>query len=460
MVKKRIRLIQDNLVLVVLIIFLIVQTLSFFSPADVWWDSSVYIGMGKFIYSFGEAGLWEASRPIVWPVILGFFWKFHLDQIFFGKLTLLLFSLACILLTYLIAKRSFNATIGLLSAIFLAFSQTFFLFATVLHAEIPSLFFTLLGLYLFIKKKYSISGLFFGIAFMTRFFSIFAVLPIFSYLVFKSIKEKKKSLDLFIFSIYLLMPVALFLALNKFLYDNILYPFVLQLYMAKNTGFVFYQLFYFYFFGLIKENMFAVFSILGIVYILLRKNNLQVLLFFIFLFAFIPFSLAAHKEMRFLLLSLPLLYVLTAYGLTNFLSLFGKKQKIILCSVILLWFLYTAPQLKFNQYDDGFNAFYDYIKNTRIGDQLWISNPAFIVYSDYKASLLYYPAFNLDKIQELETKILGAKHVLINSCDLYCEPYFKDCEERKADFIGFLKTKFKIVFYEKKEECENYIFRK
>ncbi|MEK6876668.1 MAG: hypothetical protein AABX63_04600, partial [Nanoarchaeota archaeon] len=56
-------------------IFLIVKLVSLFAAADIWWDSAVYLGMGKYIYSSGDSGLWEASRPLVWPLILGFFWK-------------------------------------------------------------------------------------------------------------------------------------------------------------------------------------------------------------------------------------------------------------------------------------------------------------------------------------------------------------------------------------------------
>jgi len=61
--------------------------------ADLWWDSSVYLGMGKYVYSFGEVGLYEGSRPLVWPLILGFFWKLGLDPIFFGRLMVLIFGI-------------------------------------------------------------------------------------------------------------------------------------------------------------------------------------------------------------------------------------------------------------------------------------------------------------------------------------------------------------------------------
>jgi hypothetical protein len=35
-----------------------------------WWDSTVYLGMAKYIFSSGKIGLWEYFRPLLWPIIL------------------------------------------------------------------------------------------------------------------------------------------------------------------------------------------------------------------------------------------------------------------------------------------------------------------------------------------------------------------------------------------------------
>ena len=77
--------------------------------------------MGKYIYSFGETGLYEASRPLIWPLLLGFFWKLGLDVIFFGKLMVLLFGAGIIIFTYLIADEIFNKKIALIVAFMLSF---------------------------------------------------------------------------------------------------------------------------------------------------------------------------------------------------------------------------------------------------------------------------------------------------------------------------------------------------
>ncbi len=452
--------IKDNLILIILILFLLIQTISLFRSPDIWWDSSVYLSMGKSIYSFGKVGLWEASRPIVWPIILGFFWRIGLNPIFSGKIITILFSLGCIFLTYNIAKKAFNETIALISALFLAFSPTFFLFSSVLQTEIPSLFLILLTVGLFIKKKYALSGLFLSIGVMARFFVIFAITPLLLYLFLKAFKEKKYRSHSLLFFLSFLIPILSYLILNWFLYGNAIYPFILQAYMTQNTGWVFNQPFYFYFLGLIKENFFILFSILGIISVCQTKNNNKLFILSVFLFTFIPFNLIAHKEMRFLLLSLPYLYMLASYGLINFFKLFAKKQKLGIILALLVWSLFTIPNLRYNQYEDNLDIFYDYIENVKINGPLWISNPAFITYSDYKANLIYYPNFNNQKIQKLNLKLMNAEHILINTCDIPCPPKEEGCEQNKRRLIEKLKNNFKTVKFNQIWKCEMYIFEK
>jgi len=121
-----------------ILIFLIsiVYFSSFFISHDIWWDSAVFLGMGKYIWSLGDSGLWEASRPLIWPFILGFFWKLGLNEIIAGKVIVILFSIGSVILTYLISYRLFDKKTALLSSLFLSIFPTYFLFANILQTEI------------------------------------------------------------------------------------------------------------------------------------------------------------------------------------------------------------------------------------------------------------------------------------------------------------------------------------
>ena len=72
------------------------------------WDTSSYILMGKYLYSFGQIGLWESFRPILYPAILGFFWKLGGDPILLVNILDMCFGLGSIYIIYLIGKAVFS----------------------------------------------------------------------------------------------------------------------------------------------------------------------------------------------------------------------------------------------------------------------------------------------------------------------------------------------------------------
>ena len=125
------------LFIVLILVLLVLEFNYLFVKSDMMWDSSVYLGMGKYIYSSGKSGLWEPSRPLPWPLIVGFFWKFNLDYIFWAKFVTVLLSIGCIVLTYIISKEIFDNRVGFYTALFLALSPTFFLFGNIPLSNIP-----------------------------------------------------------------------------------------------------------------------------------------------------------------------------------------------------------------------------------------------------------------------------------------------------------------------------------
>ena len=173
-----------------------------------------------------------------------------------------------------------------------------------------------------------------------------------------------------------------------------------------------------------------------------------------------PYNLIAHKEMRLLIPALPFLFILAGYGLVCFAGLFKKNKTPVLSLLLLAFFVLNTANLGFDGYEDSLDIFYDYIGNEEISNGLWISNPAFIAYSDEKAEeLIYYPLYSSGKIDELAEKVNSAKHILINSCDILpCPPYDNFCDEKHIDFVNFLKERFDAQMHEIHGTCEYYIF--
>ncbi len=432
----------------------------FFFNKNIWWDSAAYIGMGKYLFSFGKTGLWEASRPLVWPLILGVIWKLNLDVVFYSKLIELLFSLGCIYLTYLIGKNIFNEKIALISVLFVAFSSTFFNYTTIALADIASSFFGLLAVYFFIKKKYFLAGIFSSLTFMTRFLQlgIFLVLLIF-FLSRYNKKDYFKDLSNFVLGFILIfVPYLIF---NYFKYNSFFYPFFLQNFLTKYTGWMYFQPFWFYFFGLLKENFLFIFSIAGLFLILTKRKYKETIVFSIFSLFFIFFNLIKHKEMRFLITFLPYLSLIAAYGVYYFLIKIQNKKitRSIVFIILLLFFIQSLSQFRLEERID-YSFFYDSIDEKHFEQNIWITSPIYTINSNAKTELMYYPTFNLEKMNELRGKIDSADLILINTCDVPCPPWDNICFNEKPIFIDELKKKFEIVNYKKTGDCEKIILKK
>ncbi len=445
------------------IIFLFIILKLFFLSPNVWWDSAVYLGMGKFIWSLGNSGLWEASRPLVWPTILGFFWKIGLDIIVVGRILSLLCAAGCIYLTYLIAKEAFDNKIGIIAALLIAFSPTFFFNSDLMLTGIPSTLFGLLAVYSFIRKRYFAAGLFSGLTFMTRFLGLLVVFGIGIAAIIYRKKLKLCKDDLLLAGLGLLVPVFPYLVLNFFMYKDILKPFLLQVVLTKYTGWMWWEPFTFYFKNLFKENFLVVLSLLGIYLLFIKKHRdykkLAVLLTFLTFFIFYNFNI--HKEMRFAITFMPYLYILASLGLVYCSKFIKNKKALLLISVLIVgvWCYETFSQYEKEEKITTFDPFIEFVSHAN--GTIWISNPSFIAYSDVLAQeRIYEYQTSFKGFRILIDKLNEADNILLNTCDIPCFPGNDFCEEGKKRFMESVKNNFDAAYSWNFWDCELYIFRK
>jgi len=447
-----------------LITLLFLAVKSFFLSVNVWWDPAVYIGMGKFIFSLGKSGLWEASRPIVWPTLLGFIWRIGLSPVIFGKVLSLLLAVGCAYLTYLIGREVFDEKIALLAAAFFLFSPTLFFNSDLMMAGIPSTFFGLLAVYHLLKKKYFLMGIFAGITFMTRFLQliVLAGLLIILFIYRKKLRIKRTDINQIALGFFLI--VVPYLLLNIFLYGSMLYPFILQAKLTKFTGWMWWEPLSFYFKNLFKENFLAVFSLLGFFFLFrkkAKKDYRKSSIFVLFLLFFVFYNLNIHKEMRFAITFFPYLYLITSLGLFELLA-FVKERKgpIIILSVLLL----VLGCETFTQYErepriTRFDPFWEYVED--VEGTLWITNPVFVVHSDVLVDeLIYYSMSTMERFRGLTFKLFKADNLLVNTCDIPCFPGDEPCEKGKEEFMQSVKDRFNVAYNDTFWDCELYIFRR
>ena len=153
---KFIRSIKSHPLFYLLLTSLLIRIAYLFIYPNLWWDTYIYIAMGKYIFSGGELGIWESFRPLIHPLILGAFWKIGLSPLIIGKILDIIFSLLSIYLVYLIGIRVFHKTAALLAAFIFSFTPLFIMFSGLVLTEPLALFIGLLGI-LFLRDLILVS---------------------------------------------------------------------------------------------------------------------------------------------------------------------------------------------------------------------------------------------------------------------------------------------------------------
>lgn len=410
----------------------------------VWWDEAVYSGMGKFIFSAGKSGIWEPLRPPILPLMLGFLWKSGIELVSAGRILSVIFSLGTIVLAFLIAKKIFGEKTAVIAAFLTAFSHLFLFYSHTGLSEIPSVFFGMLAVLLLLNKKYLWSGAVAGISFLTKFPSgvIFGASIIF--LVFfcsgKKIENAKKA---GVLCLGFLIPLAFYLMMNTAMYGSPMLPF------SEGQSAIEYTFpkgpFWFYIKGILAEGIVCAFAIFYALTMIFRKDNNtscneKTLLWIIAGMLLLYFSFLGYKEMRFALLFIPYIYILSAAGI--FAALNNKKPMLIIV-VLIAFALQSAYGIMIYQNrweakspNIAMQNFYSSISGK--SGEIWVSDPLFSLYTDAKLHLMYYPTF--DKASR-EMNLENASFVLLNTCDLVCRT--EECEKRKSGLINQLENSFK-----------------
>ena len=281
------------------------------------WDDAVYIGIGKFIFSWGTAGLFEPIRPLILSSILGLFWKLNLNIVFFGKIFQIVMSIFSIYLLYLITKKIYNEKTALIASLLISFTPTFFFLSFSLIPGILATFFLLLSFYFLLNKKnIFLTGIFLSLSFLTKFYYGLFIIIIGLYVLVKrkNIVEniKKISKEILLLGIGLVIPLIPYFILNLVMYKNVLYPFIeAQRVIGKVVAcnILNYHPWYYFFVRIFTENFLLLFFIIGIYFIIKnwktgkKRNSKEILIMFSAIITFIYLIMQSCKTPRYILTS-------------------------------------------------------------------------------------------------------------------------------------------------------------
>ncbi|MDD5418005.1 MAG: glycosyltransferase family 39 protein [Candidatus Nanoarchaeia archaeon] len=291
------------------------------------WDEAVYILNAK--HFAGENIYFELFRPPVLPLILSplaFFTKSYLIL----KLIPIMLNGGLVVLVYKLSKQYIDEKTALFSSLFLATNTLFQQYSVKLFTGLPMCFFAFLAIYFFMKKKTVLSAFFMAVTFLTRYPGglIFLILL---YYLFK--KEFKK------------------FALSILIITAVITPWVIYNYYQspENEAFYFvkYGILYpseapaespLYFFehgfDIYSASIFLAPFLIYSVAKLKQNKFIAVCVVLLFaIFSFFQFSLSGHKEIRYLLITVPFFTITAVNG---FFKSPLKEKKWILILILVL----------------------------------------------------------------------------------------------------------------------------
>lgn len=442
----------------VIVIAVLARLLYLFDWHEVWWDAGAYVGIGKFLWSLGQSGLFENIRPLVWPFVIGFFWKISLNPVFWARMTEFLLSIASIWLVYLIGKELLSKRAAFFASIVFSFSAIFFFFGFHEYTEIPAVFFALAGVYALIKKKDLLSGILVGLAFLTKFPAGIFFVATLCYLLLR-----KKWLQGIRHAAGFAVPTSIFFMANLIAYKN---PFAMLIFAHESIISVLgcnvlrFKPWWQYFVWVFVDNRLNIAAILGL-FIAIKKRSWLLLGCLALPLAY--FLALNCRDYRYALLFLPFIALLTGLGLEkieSWLPRFFKYAFVLLVVGISVFngvlFYHGNERTQPIHAEEGY---FRWLAENPVDGEVWSSNPIVSVYSDLRINKIWFPVFEEGRALEFNEYLrknsgrIGA--VLLDNCGggIMCPPGNAECEAELDSMRSFLNENFRQVFFAEHGKC-------
>lgn len=455
---------KTNKALIIILIFTLLIRLNFaFAWHETWWDSGVYVGMGKYIYSGGEHGLWEHIRPPLLPLALGFFWKLGLDPLLFGRLLEIILMTGIVYLTYLLAKYWFSENVALLAALIISFSPIFYYLSFHQYTEIPSTFLILLALWLNIKSKPFIAGITVGLAFLTKFPA-----GMFLAIIGIALFYQKQLRALFYLTAGFALPLVPYFVYNIIVYSNPLTTLLAAqdaISRALGCNVLRAQPWWQYGTWLVfSETKLHLFTLPGI-YALAKQWQKKHLVYLLGLIIPLLYFMQLHcRDYRYLTLFLPFIAILTALGFIWTYNKLNIDKKYFLFILTILGIILLHSTMLFyhgNELKQPTIAqeYYQYFEDKQITGELWVSNPIVAAYTNIPVNKMYYPIYDKQVSQDFSDYL--SQHpkrisaVMLDNCGggIICSPEDNTCKQQTEQLITQLDNQYIRTFDKQHGRC-------
>ncbi len=435
--------------------------------APLWWDSYVYIGVGKYIFSDGMLGMWEPYRPLLHPFLLGVFWKLGFNPVTAGTVLDIIFSLTAIGLTYALAKKMFGKKAALLSALLLSVTPFFLQFTGKVLTDPLALTLSLLGLLLLSKRREGqfFAGLVLSLAFLTRFPHGIWFAGVFLIHLFRREELLEKTKTMVALSAGFLIPLVPYAFLNYHLYGDVFLPFRTGTELASSAVWLYGAPAVFYlteFFLAFPIYLFFWYSLAGCIRNRTWNQNYRAITLTIIILTLLYFQYLPRKEIRYMATALPLLALWAGYGTLKLYRKLHQKPYTLhpraflilagVCIVVPLLSAFVVEQEP---------SFQQQIENA-IQDSrpILTSSPVHVALIDHP----FVTLSGMEFARKVYTEQKGKYGMLaLSDCDFLCSPDDDACQKNKKLLLQQIAEEHQSLFQQsysvRGEECTFSIYR-
>jgi len=454
---------RKNSLLYILVFSVVVRIIYLLAQQPLWWDTHVYIGMGKYIFSSGKFGIWESFRPLLHPLILGFFWDLGFSPIVVGKILDIFFSVLVVFFTYKIAEKVFSKRVAIISSLLLSVTPVFLMFTGLILTDPMAMFFGLAGIYLYVKdqsdKNLFFAGFLLALSFLTRFPMGLFLAAVGIILVFQKEKIISKMRQLFILGSGFIIPVLPYLWFNYQKYGNVFEPFTAGSWIVTTATWLYGSGITYYFREFFFGTLIYVFSFVYLYHFFKEKgwkNSSKLLVVLIPMLVIAYFMYVPRKELRYIVAAVPFLSMMVAAAVTRIYDQLRSTEKppitpkafVIICVLLILAFIPAG--LHFERPPSFTTEIDRAVAEYNVTGTIMASDPSFISYLDNPILLLGGMTFAPEVYEQHKD---GFELLFINQCDLPCPPEDLSCINRRQELLEKVKLENQEIFSKTVKNC-------
>ena len=397
---------------ILIILFVLAFTLRIFLTTCYYWDELVYLQHADILSGkVDNYNEFEFRPPLLSIIIFELYLIWHNPLI--ANLFVSFLAALSVVFIYLAAKEMFNKRVGLIAALLLTFWQVHIYFSKTLLVHTTAMLFALIFLFLIKKAEnnpkswlFFSAGVFLSLAIITR-FTYLVLLPIvlINIILFWKKYNLKRILAFVLGGVIILSPYLIWAYLN---YGNPLHTFEMARLITDWSS---KEPWHFY-----LSTIPVILGVVGILGLFLwlfytiknkKVGKQEILLILWILLPLFYLSLMPHKEIRFLLITLPPIVMFSSIGFRTLYEKIENKKtlsKIFLISLSVV--ILISANLPYNPYPRTCNsdpqlASAWIMNNTAQTDVIYTQEefPALAYYTDRRIILAPF-----DKTRFLDTK--------------------------------------------------------